>query len=255
MFAAAAGYAFADGAVPAWPLAGSDADTEIATATDGGMYADWGAKKNDNIKIVSKIGPDLMVENNINIGGRSDGSFSGGANMLHGNLDFGQNIAGVEMPLMNMEMPEDDGGGVLSISKSKRTKKLYGDAGFAELNGRDVVIDRNAEMTDMEVETADNGGDSADAEAAREMRDQVRSWVVANGQTLREVLQLWCDKEGWDLIWGTEREYPIQASAVFKGRFVDVSSALVRNFGRATPTPYAKFYNGNRVLVISTAEE
>ena len=96
---------------------------------------------------------------------------------------------------------------------------------------------------------------SADAEAPATMTDQVRSWVVANGQTLREVLQSWCDKEGWDLVWTTSREYPIEASAVFKGRFVDVASALVRNFGRATPVPYAKFYKGNRVLVVSTVDE
>ena len=96
---------------------------------------------------------------------------------------------------------------------------------------------------------------SADAEPAPILIDQVRSWVVANGQTLREVLQDWCNKEGWDLVWATSREYPIEASAVFKGRFVDVASALVRNFARATPIPYAKFYKGNRVLVISTTEE
>ncbi|MCL2369568.1 MAG: toxin co-regulated pilus biosynthesis Q family protein, partial [Alphaproteobacteria bacterium] len=86
-----------------------------------------------------------------------------------------------------------------------------------------------------------------------EMPDEVMSWVVARGQTLREVLQEWSDREGWDLVWATSREYPIQASAVFKGRFMDVASALVRNFSRATPVPYAKFYTGNRVLVISTA--
>ena len=96
---------------------------------------------------------------------------------------------------------------------------------------------------------------SADAEPAVTLTDQVRSWVVASGQTLRGVLQDWCDKEGWDLVWATSREYPIQASAVFKGRFVDVASALVRNFARATPIPYAKFYKGNRVLVVSTTEE
>ena len=96
---------------------------------------------------------------------------------------------------------------------------------------------------------------SADAEAPVVLKDQVRSWVVVNGQTLREVLQSWADKEGWDLVWTTAREYPIEASAVFKGRFVDVASALVRNFGRATPVPYAKFYKGNRVLVVSTVDE
>ena len=68
-------------------------------------------------------------------------------------------------------------------------------------------------------------------------------------------LQSWCDKEGWDLVWTSSREYPIEASAVFKGRFIDVASALIRNFERATPIPYAKFYKGNRVVVVSTNEE
>ena len=113
-----------------------------------------------------------------------------------------------------------------------------------------------AEETEIvEQETEIEVAESADAEAPAILTDQVRSWVVANGQTLREVLQNWCNKEGWDLVWATAREYPIEASAVFKGRFVDVASALVRNFGRATPIPYAKFYKGNRVLLISTNEE
>ena len=113
----------------------------------------------------------------------------------------------------------------------------------------------NGEAAEFVEETEIAVDVSADAEAPVNLTDQVRSWVVANGQTLREVLQSWCDKEGWDLVWTTSREYPIEASAVFKGRFVDVASALVRNFGRATPIPYAKFYKGNRVLVISTGEE
>lgn len=124
---------------------------------------------------------------------------------------------------------------------------------FRADNGDVVVVTEETVVTTEETMVAVN--ESADAEAPVKAVDQVRSWVVANGQTLREVLQSWCDKEGWDLVWTTAREYPIEASAVFKGRFVDVASALVRNFGRATPIPYAKFYKGNRVLVISTTEE
>ena len=118
---------------------------------------------------------------------------------------------------------------------------------MSEAEAAEVIVDESGNEI-MVAETAD-------AEAPTVLKDQVCSWVVANGQTLREVLQSWCDKEGWDLVWTTSREYPIQASAVFKGRFVDVASALVRNFGRATPVPYAKFYKGNRVLVISTSEQ
>lgn len=249
--------------VPAWPLAGSDADVTVACD---------GVKKNsDNIRIVSKVGTDLVVENNFNLGARGEFmGWSGGANMLHGMqvpAGFDDECAsGTEMPLLSREMLEDDGGTVLTVSRSNRKncgKYADGYAAFAERAGIKTKMDANgnivseAEVAEVveESETEILVAETADAEAPKIVKDQVRSWVVANGQTLRQVLQSWCDKEGWDLVWTTPREYPIQASAVFKGRFVDVASALVRNFGRATPVPYAKFYKGNRVLVISTSEQ
>lgn len=240
-------------AVPSWPIAGSDADVEVSC--ENGAAGCSNKKPTDNIKIVSKIGADLVVENNFNIGGglaaRNLGEgWSGGANMLHGNQVpagfMDECTTGSEMPLLNREMLEDDGGEVLAVSRSGR--KRCGNsqmAGIVSTVSSQEIVSENEIGVDM----------SADAEAPVAIQDQVRSWVVASGQTLREVLQNWCDKEGWDLVWATPREYPIEASAVFKGRFVDVSSALVRNFGRATPIPYAKFYKGNRVLVISTTEE
>ncbi len=269
--------------VPTWPLAGSDADVEIAC--EDGMASK--GKQQDNIRIVSKIGADLVVENNFNLGARGEfAGWSGGANMLHGTqipVGFDDECNNnSEMPLLHREVLEDDGGNVLSVSRSGRNKNcgtsgvIFGGAGkaavvddyiaFAQKNGMTVAeedikasvsIDNPGGVTLSDgVETTEIAVDiSADAEAPAVMTDQVRSWVVATGQTLREVLQDWCNKEGWDLVWTTAREYPIEASAVFKGRFVDVASALVRNFGRATPVPYAKFYKGNRVLVVSTNQE
>ncbi len=253
--------------VPAWPLVGSDADVEVAAT--GNLVSN--KKSTDNIRIVSKIGADLVVENNFNLGARGEFTgWSGGANLLHGTqipVGFDDECnARSEMPLLHREVLEDDGGNVLTVSRSGRKncgKFADGYEAFAARNDMKVETEQGG------VEDVSNGGvtiteteemeimvaTSADAEAPKVMTDQVRSWVVANGQTLREVLQSWCDKEGWDLVWTTPREYPIEASAVFKGRFVDVASALVRNFGRATPIPYAKFYKGNRVLVISTTEE
>lgn len=87
------------------------------------------------------------------------------------------------------------------------------------------------------------------------IQDSVRDWVAKEGMTLREVLQQWADIEGWELVWNTKREYPLKASAIFRGRFKDVSAAIIRNFSRATPQPLAKFFLGNRVLVIKTLEE
>jgi hypothetical protein len=218
-------------------------------------------KQEDNIRIVSKIGADLIVENNFNLGARGEFSgWSGGPNLLHGTqipVGFDDECDGSEMSLLHREVLEDDGGNVLAVSRSGRKncgKYADGYEAFAARNGMKVENVQNI-MDVIEEETEVAVDISADAEAPVNMTDQVRSWVVANGQTLREVLQSWCDKEGWDLVWATSREYPIEASAVFKGRFADVASALVRNFGRATPIPYAKFYKGNRVLVISTNEE
>ena len=244
--------------VPAWPLAGSDADVTIAC--EGGTCSK--NKQQDNIRIVSKVGTDLVVENNFNLGARGAyDTWSGGANMLHGTqipVGFDDECnSNSEMPLLHREVLEDDGGNVLAVSRSGRKncgKYADGYEAFAVRTGmtpeeKKDVQETIAEETEIAVDI------SADAEAPATIADQVRSWVVASGQTLRGVLQSWCDKEGWDLVWTTSREYPIEASAVFKGRFVDVASALVRNFGRATPVPYAKFYKGNRVLVISTNEE
>ncbi|MBO5946597.1 MAG: toxin co-regulated pilus biosynthesis Q family protein [Alphaproteobacteria bacterium] len=243
--------------VPAWPLAGSDADVEVAC--EGALCSK--TKQEDNIRIVSKIGADLVVENNFNLGARGEFTgWSGGANMLHGAqipVGFDDECDGSEMSLLHREVLEDDGGNVLAVSRSGRKncgKYADGYEAFAVRNGMKVEsVESGTEIVEEETEIAVDV--SADAEAPINLTDQVRSWVVANGQTLREVLQSWCDKEGWDLVWTTAREYPIEASAVFKGRFVDVASALVRNFGRATPIPYAKFYKGNRVLVISTDGE
>lgn len=255
------------GPVPTWPLVGSDADVEVACGDAGCAKS----RQSDNIRIVSKIGADMVVENNFNLGtGRIDGygGWSGGANMLHGNqipVGFDDDCSnGSEMPLLHREVLEDDGANVLTVSRGRRDCTKYADgytAYLAKIGASDAEIKASFESADVSA-SGMTGGDvdimvdiSADAEAPAQIADQVRSWVVANGQTLREVLQSWCDKEGWDLVWTTPREYPIEASAVFKGRFVDVASALVRNFGRATPIPYAKFYKGNRVLVISTNEE
>ena len=240
--------------VPVWPEAGSEADVKIACGDT--ECSDEGPM------IVTKIGPGLTVENNIVTHGTG---WSGGPNIENGTqipAGFDNECENnAEMPLMRREMLEDDGGAVLAVSRSARKKcKKRADsyAVFAERAGftaEKKTCTKSNSGAEPEMKVSVNDKESNDEEAPATMRDQVRSWVVASGQTLRQVLQSWCDKEGWDLVWTTSREYPIEASAVFKGRFVDVASALIRNFERATPIPYAKFYKGNRVIVVSTTEE
>ncbi|MBL0690303.1 MAG: toxin co-regulated pilus biosynthesis Q family protein [Alphaproteobacteria bacterium] len=75
-------------------------------------------------------------------------------------------------------------------------------------------------------------------------------WIVNEGSTLHQVLVDWASRTGWEVIWRSAYEYPIMASAVFEGKFEDVSAALVRNFARAYPSPYGRFFYGNKVLLI-----
>ena len=240
--------------IPVWPIAGTDADFKIE------------CKDNEcgdgELKIVSKIGSGLVIENNINMSGTG---WSGGANIYNGQqipAGFDHECANdAEMPLLRREMMEDDGGNVLSVSRSSRricNKQPDSYLAFAERAG--FVAEKTADASGRE-SVVKNGNsaiigvnEDVDDAAPAFVENEVRSWVVASGQTLQSVLKSWCDKEGWDLVWTTPREYPIEASAVFKGRFVDVASALVRNFERAAPAPYAKFYKGNRVLVVSTID-
>ena len=84
---------------------------------------------------------------------------------------------------------------------------------------------------------------------------EVKDWVAVEGVTLRTLLTEWGDAAGWRVIWNMDRDYTLEASATFRGRFVDVASALVRSFARAVPAPKAVFYQGNKVLVVSTRED
>lgn len=241
---------FQTGDVPVWPLAGSDADVAIACSGSG--------CPNNGAKVSYTSNSDIVIENNIVGNGTG---WTGGpdiSNEIRVPAGFDYECANnSEMPLLRREMMEDDGGSVLAMSRSSRkncNKSADSYAVFAKRAG--FVAEPSCNKT-IESETEVPVNESVDEETSGSVQtqDQVRSWVVASGQTLRQVLQSWCDKEGWDLVWTTAREYPIEASAVFKGRFVDVASALVRNFERATPIPYAKFYKGNRVIVVSTTEE
>ena len=79
-------------------------------------------------------------------------------------------------------------------------------------------------------------------------------WMAPEGASLRSLLQDWADKSGWRVIWNTDREYILEAGAMFRGRYSDVSAALIRAFARATPAPMGVFYKGNKVLVVHTQE-
>ncbi|MFI3242351.1 MAG: toxin co-regulated pilus biosynthesis Q family protein [Alphaproteobacteria bacterium] len=120
----------------------------------------------------------------------------------------------------------------------------------------DEVVEYEESVGDEE--TTSYSDESSTQELASDevsLEDPVEDWLAEEGVTLKELLSQWSDKSGWRLIWKTNRNYTLTAGAMFRARFADAASALVRAFARARPAPVATFYKGNRVLVIETMED
>jgi len=115
-----------------------------------------------------------------------------------------------------------------------------------EVQAREMADASYDDEYNEEIENAQN--DKTD-EIAQE------DWLAEEGSNVKSLLGKWCDKAGWRLIWNTNRNYTLNAGAMFRGSFTDVSSALIRAFARAKPAPIATYYKGNRVLVVETLED
>ncbi len=125
----------------------------------------------------------------------------------------------------------------------------------------DLPTDLEEETPDTEVEFEVVGTDE-DTQVLAELKveetkvsdDTVLTWEANEGDNVRELLTKWSALSGWKLLWNTNRNYTLSAGVVFKGKFADVSSALIRAFARARPAPIATYYKGNRVIVVETME-
>lgn len=115
------------------------------------------------------------------------------------------------------------------------------------------TIEEEVADYEEEISMTEENSSSEDSESLAE--DPVEDWLAEEGKTLKGLLTEWSDKAGWRLIWNSNRNYTLTAGAMFRGRFADVSSALIRAFARARPAPIATFYKGNRVLVVETLED
>lgn len=96
---------------------------------------------------------------------------------------------------------------------------------------------------------------SADASGWREYEQApaavaARGWIAQEGHTLHAILDDWATTEGWRLEWNSRYEYKLTSSARFDGDFVTATTELMRSMAQARPVLTAKFYQGNKVLVV-----
>lgn len=118
--------------------------------------------------------------------------------------------------------------------------------GITQNEDGEITVTEEEKITVAEDETP---------QSQEDIEDPVQDWLAEEGQNLKALLTEWSEKSGWRLVWNTNRNYVLSAGAMFRGRFADVSSALIRAFARARPAPVATFYKGNRVLVVETMED
>ena len=183
---------------------------------------------------------------------------------------FREEAAPCEKPIRPVVVPPEDDNEV--VIDYRRTAAEYRD--YGERTPRDQFYTQGGagnsmsayipptieeEVTDYEsaVNSAfDQAIDEASATDGLAGGDEaVEDWLAEEGQNLKDLLGEWSDRAGWRLVWNSNRNYTLAAGAMFRGRFADVASALVRTFARARPAPLATFYKGNRVLVVETKED
>lgn len=123
-------------------------------------------------------------------------------------------------------------------------------AGYAGNGPVSVKLQQNVQNGTNQAGNVQNGDEDVSEEG-----NTNKDWLAEEGQSLKELLTMWSDEAGWRLIWKTNRNYTLNAGAMFRGNFADVASALIRAFARARPAPVATFYKGNRVLVVETMED
>lgn len=79
-------------------------------------------------------------------------------------------------------------------------------------------------------------------------------WQANAGRSLRAVLEEWALMAGWTIVWRSDRDYPLEASAQFSGAFTKAASELLDGFAGAAPAPLGHFFKGNQVLLVDSGE-
>ena len=81
------------------------------------------------------------------------------------------------------------------------------------------------------------------------------SWTVdpAVHGTLRQVLAAWAARAGWTVVWQSERDWSVGASAAFRGGFLEAADLLLSGPGTRRALD-VRAYAANRHLVVDDAD-
>ncbi|MBI1273821.1 MAG: hypothetical protein GC131_07035 [Alphaproteobacteria bacterium] len=84
--------------------------------------------------------------------------------------------------------------------------------------------------------------------------DIAATWTAERGKSLHDVIEEWCRRDGVELVWSAEYDYPLQASLSFTGTFEDALRGALGAFARVKPQPFGRLHSnsdaGQRVLVV-----
>jgi hypothetical protein len=90
-------------------------------------------------------------------------------------------------------------------------------------------------------------------ETARSEAVVGNSWQARGGDTLRDVIGGWSARAGVDLHWSIDYDYRLPRDVEFTGGYTDAVTALLDQFRKAKPRPYAQLHRQagqQQVLVI-----
>lgn len=141
---------------------------------------------------------------------------------------------------------------------SEFTEESFDIADYIDEHGEEIALndeeDIEEEIVFKNVDETKKVVAELDIKEVKITDNTILTWEANEGDNLRELLTKWSNMSGWKLLWNTNRNYVLSAGVMFKGKFADVSSALIRAFARARPAPIATYYKGNRVIVVETME-
>jgi hypothetical protein len=145
------------------------------------------------------------------------------------------------------EMTQNDANDVVTMAEQDQA---VSDPLIAEPVADDTVLLADADAAEAPIDMM-----AADEVMVDEVVEELNVWEAESGRTLRQTLEDWGQRAGWNVVWDTEVEYPVQASARFEGEFIDAAMMMVDGFREARPAPLARFFTGNQVIVVRTGEK